>query len=184
MDGIFSAYPFWAAWIFLFFGAMLRGQGTYWIGRGAAAGVAKGVTRTPNWWSRMQEKVVGRTTDRGRATLEKLGVLAIPLAYLTVGLQTAIILAAGLMRMPLGIFALAQLPGAAAWATIYSTIGFAAWAAAVRALTGDWWPLLALLLVAVIVVVIFRVRGGCRRAEAEAEHVDHAERSVQNSSAG
>lgn len=164
MDGIFSGYPFWAAWIFLFFGAMLRGQGTYWIGRGAAAGVAKRVERVPNWWSRLRERVAGSATDRGRAVLQRLGVLAIPLAYLTVGLQTAIILSAGLMRMSVGIFTLAQLPGAAAWATIYSTIGFAAWTSAARALTGDWWPLLALLTLIVIVVVIYRVRGRAKKS--------------------
>ncbi len=183
MDGIFSGYPFWAAWIFLFFGAVLRGQGTYWIGRGSAAGAAKRFHRAPNWWVRVQDRVSSGTADRGRTTLERWGLVAIPLAYLTVGLQTAILLAAGLIRMRWGIFTVAQLPGAVAWATIYSTIGFAAWASAVRALTGDWWPLLALLLLTVIAAVIYRARRKSRRNDssgAGADHTDLVEGSAQN----
>lgn len=180
MDGIFSGYPFWAAWIFLFFGAVLRGQGTYWIGRGSAAGAAKRCDHAPTWWARIRDRVSGEATDRGRATLQRLGVVAIPLAYLTVGLQTAILLAAGLIRMHWGIFTFAQLPGATAWATIYSTIGFAAWASAVRALTGDWWPLLALLLLMGVAAVIYRARRQSRRNDSSDAGADHAEGSAQN----
>lgn len=111
-----------------------------------------------------QERAVAMDAGAGRRVLDRIGVPAVPLAYLTVGLQSAIIIAAGLVRMRWRTFSLAQIPGAAAWATIYSTIGFAAWAAAIRAIAGDWWPLaIGVLLIALAALIITLCRRARRR---------------------
>ncbi|WP_156802506.1 DedA family protein [Corynebacterium lubricantis] len=171
MEEILAGYPFWAVWLFLYFGATIRGQATYWIGRGVVTGATR-TKRGPAWWQRTRDRLAEAETSAGHKAIERVGIVAIPFAYVTVGLQSAIILAAGLLQISWRKFSLAQIPGAVAWATIYSTIGFAAWASVARALAGDWWPLVVLLIVvAVIVGVIqWRRRRSRDRREANAPH--------------
>lgn len=177
MDDLLSGYPFWAVWLFLYFGATMRGQATYWIGRGIMSGATRS-RRGPGWWRSARDRLADTQSSAGRRVLEKAGLVAIPLAYLTVGLQSAIIFAAGLIRIPWHRFSLAQIPGAVAWATIYSTIGFAAWASVARALAGDWWPLALLAVVAVVVVVVFVVRRRRRtRSDESRAHGSGGDRS-------
>ena len=74
------------------------------------------------------------------------------------GLQTAVLAAAGLVRIQWWKFSVAQIPGAMAWATIYSGVGLAGWSAILALFTGDGIvPALALILVlaAVIVAIVF-----------------------------
>lgn len=150
-------YPFWLVWILLYLGATLRGQATYWIGRGVRSGALRGNTG-PGWWRRTRDRINSMDTGRARVILDRVGILAIPLAYLTVGLQSAIIVTAGLTHIGWGRFSLAQIPGAVAWATIYSTIGFAAWAGMFRALAGEWWPLVLLVVALIIIVAVVAYR--------------------------
>ncbi|MGO1838334.1 MAG: DedA family protein [Candidatus Microbacterium stercoravium] len=151
MDAFLKDYPFAAAWALLFVVGLLRGQGTYWLGRGAS----------------------GAATRAGRTVVHRAGLVAVPLCYLTVGLQTAILVAAGLVRIPWLRFTIAQLPGVAAWATIYSTIGFAGWSAAIAAFTGTgWgWALLAILIAVCVVLIVRRIG---RRALRSAENDEDA----------
>lgn len=168
MDAILRDFPFAAAWILLFIVGLLRGQGTYWLGRGASGAAAR--VKGDGWWARLQAWLNGDSTRAGRAVVQRVGLIAVPLCYLTVGLQTAVLVAAGLVRIPWPRFTIAQLPGVAAWATIYSTIGFAGWLAAVAAFTGTgWgWALLGVLVaVAVVLVVRFVSRRTLRPAETE-----------------
>ncbi|WP_018022625.1 DedA family protein [Corynebacterium doosanense] len=155
-----EGYPFWVIWVLLYLGATFRGQATYWIGRGVRSGALRG-SAGPGWWRRTRDRINQMDTRRARQLLDTIGPLAIPLAYLTVGLQSAIIITAGLTHLGWARFSIAQVPGAAAWATIYSTIGFAAWAGMISALAGDWWPLAVLIvaLIAVGAVIAFRRRG-------------------------
>lgn len=160
MEGLFSDYPLFAAWILLFVVGLLRGQGTYWLGRGASGAAVKVGADSAGIWGRVKAWLNGESTRAGRTVVQRVGIVAVPLCYLTVGLQTAVLVAAGLVRIPWMKFTFAQLPGVAAWATIYSTVGLAGWTAAVAAFTGSgWgWALIAIVL-AVGMVLLARTAG-------------------------
>lgn len=142
-------------WVFLFFWclAMMRSHTMYWIGRGITAGTAR--TR---WVSLLESPVYARA----QAWSARWGVLAVPVSFLTVGIQSVIQLSAGVARMPLRHYVAATAAGAIAWAAVYTTIGMAiltAW------LTGPTGRLICLLmLTALVLVVVIRrsrvMRGG------------------------
>ena len=94
--------------------------------------------------------------------MNRWGLAAVPLCYLTVGVQTLVLAAAGVTRVRWWHFTIAQVPGVLAWATIYSTIGFAVWAAAWEgAVRRHPWAaaVLLLLIIAGIVYLARRRRG-------------------------
>ena len=142
-------------WVFLFFWclAMMRSHTMYWIGRGITAGTAR--TR---WVSLLESPMYARA----QAWSARWGVLAVPMSFLTVGLQSVIQLSAGVARMPLRRYVAATAAGAIAWAAVYTTIGMAiltAW------LTGPTGRLICLLMpTALVLVVVIRrsrvMRGG------------------------
>jgi membrane protein DedA with SNARE-associated domain len=57
------------------------------------------------------------------------GAPVVTLSFLTVGIQTLVNLAAGVLRMPLRRYLLALTVGAILWAFLYATVGFATFAA-------------------------------------------------------
>ena len=142
-------------WVFLFFWclAMMRSHTMYWIGRGITAGTARS-----RWVSLLESPVYARA----QAWSARWGVLAVPVSFLTVGIQSVIQLSAGVARMPLRRYVAATAAGAIAWAAVYTTIGMAiltAW------LTGPTGRLICLLmLTALVLVVVIRrsrvMRGG------------------------
>lgn len=84
------------------------------------------------------------------------GAPAVTLCFLTIGIQTAVITAAGVMRMPLRRFVPAALLGSLMWAALYTTVGLAAWEAW---LLGEGKPWLLLLVPIVTVsLVTWRLR--------------------------
>jgi membrane protein DedA with SNARE-associated domain len=99
--------------VFLFALACVRGSATYAVGRGLR-GAADRRTRLAE-----SDRV-----RRGEAIVKRYGAPAVALCFLTVGVQTATIGAAGSLRMPLRRFLPALAVGALIWATIYVTIGF------------------------------------------------------------
>ena len=141
--------------VFLFFWclAMMRSHTMYWIGRGITAGTARS-----RWVSLLESPVYARA----QAWSARWGVLAVPVSFLTVGIQSVIQLSAGVARMPLRRYVAATAAGAIAWAAAYTTIGMAiltAW------LTGPTGRLICLLmLTALVLVVVIRrsrvMRGG------------------------
>lgn len=166
MDNIVSGYPFWVVWLFLLVVAMLRGQMTYWLGRLARNQTLRSASTSPRWWGRICTWLNSEHSEAGRTFLERRGLPAISLAYLTIGFQTVVLLVAGFLHIRALKFVLAQLPGAAAWATIYSTIGFAAWAAAARAIAGNVWPLAVIAMVGTAIFVGVRQRRRSNRVGA------------------
>lgn len=135
-------------WVFLFFWclAMMRSHTMYWIGRGITAGTAR--TR---WVSLIESPMYARA----QAWSARWGVLAVPMSFLTVGLQSFIQISAGVARMPLHRYAAATVVGAIAWAIVYTTIGMAiltAW------ITGPIGRIASLLTVAVLVLIVV-IRG-------------------------
>lgn len=107
----------------LFVVVMLRANATYWAGRALAAG--GGRTR----WARHLE---GEPALRVRAFVTRWGVWAVPLCFLTVGIQTGVNLTVGAARMPLRRYLPAVTVGSLAWATLYATLGLAALEVVVR----------------------------------------------------
>lgn len=128
--------PFWQAFLALFAIVMLRSNATYWVGRGAMAGWRR--RHAPGDGER--EGQVERQ-QRAEALLRRLGPVAVTLSYLTVGIQTAIHLTAGVIRMSLAYYLPASILGSMAWAALYATIGLAVVQAWIAAEAGSWYGL-------------------------------------------
>lgn len=158
---------FWLTFAALFVVAMGRGQATYWVARVVTEQTLAHTHPTAGWRASVHHWLQGEGLARGRRAIERWGLAMVPLCYLTVGFQTMVLAAAGVMRIAWPWFTLAQLPGAAAWATIYATIGFAVWQAGLAAAAGSPWSLAGLVAIAVVLLatsVSRRVRA--RRAAA------------------
>lgn len=101
----------------------------------------------------------------GLALVHRWGPLAVTAAYLTVGVQTAVFVGSGLLRMPYLRFTLASIPGSIAWALIWGTVGLGVvWGAVRLAATSPWGFAAAVAVVAGVVVAVLlrraRARGG------------------------
>lgn len=103
----------------LFVVVLLRAGGTYLLGRLLRCGSERGRhdTARPGLTDR-----VGFV--RAEQALNTWGAPAVTLAFLTIGVQTMVNLAAGFTRMPLRRYLPALLLGCLAWATIYASAGF------------------------------------------------------------
>lgn len=144
--------PFGVALAALFAIVMIRVNVTYWIGRGAMAGFAH---------TRFGGSLERPKAARAQALIQRWGPYAVVLSFLTVGLQTAINLAAGAARMPLRRYLPAAVAGSVIWALLYATIGLAAleaWLAVAAASPGGAAVGVAVLVTAITWVVVFRRR--------------------------
>lgn len=113
MNGVLDtirAWPWGWAWLTFFVIVLLRAGATYGIGRAMAAGAARG--REP-----------GARTLAAMDRVDRWGPPAVTLSFLTVGAQTVINLGAGLARMTVPRYLLGLLPGAALWATLWTSVG-------------------------------------------------------------
>ncbi|TFH51570.1 hypothetical protein E4J66_11560 [Actinomyces viscosus] len=131
-------------WVFLFFWclAMMRSHTMYWIGRGITAGTAR---------SRWASLIDSPMYARAQSWSARWGVLAVPMSFLTVGLQSFIQISTGVARMPLRRYVAATAVGAVAWAAVYTTIGMAiltAW------LTGPVGRVVIVLVIAALVLTV------------------------------
>ena len=136
--------PFVAIFAFFFTIVFLRTQATYWLARLVAV---QTVTRTParsRALARAQAWSRGPAAVRGAAALNRWGVLAVPLSFFTVGFKTVVNAAAGLAQMPVRRYLPAMLVGCILHSTIYATVGWAAWEAALAAAAGSPWGIAAL----------------------------------------
>ena len=145
MEELVDGLPFWAVLAVLWTGAFVRGTAIYWLGRGARAGGARS-----RWSHHLDRPVVARA----ESWMRRIGPPAVTLGYLTVGVQSAIIASAGVLRMPLRRFLPAVALGALVWAVLYATVGLAV----VDAWLGNlsWWWALAAVGVLVAVVLVSR----------------------------
>ncbi len=117
MPSWYEGKPFGVTVAVLFCIVLLRAQGTYWLGRGVRAGVLH---------TRLAAKVTGPRTTRATVALQRWGPPLVTLSFLTVGVQTVVNAAAGLIRMPFLRYTIAMLIGCLAWALIFATVGIAA----------------------------------------------------------
>ena len=187
MDEMLSNFPFWGAWIFMYVLGTLRGQGTYWIGRGASSAATHvgSEEEHDSKWAQIKAWLNSDRTKTGRTLVHKIGVVAVPLSYLTVGLQTAVLAAAGLVRIQWWKFTVAQIPGVIAWATIYSGVGLAGWSAVLAIFTGDGIvpAIVFVVLVAVVIAAIVFVSKSLRKNSAAKTQRDVPAGSTSTSAA-
>lgn len=119
MDRI-TELPFALAFGTLFVIVMLRANATYWLGRGALSGGRLS--------DRLARRLDGPTMKRAQRLSSRYGVVAVPLSFMTVGIQTAINFSAGFTVMPLRRYLPAVTVGCVLWALLYSTVGMVGWA--------------------------------------------------------
>ncbi|GAA1082570.1 DedA family protein [Nocardiopsis composta] len=157
--------PFWIVYSALFGIVFARTQATYWIGRGLGAGVHRS-----RWGSRL-----GARLERAERLIDRFGPPVVTVAYVTVGVQTAIHLVAGAMRMSFPRYLAAMIPGCAIWAAIYSLGGLAVIAV--------WWnvflrsPALAAVLALLLAAGAATAIALARRRRARAARPGEAEPS-------
>ncbi|ACQ80027.1 membrane-associated protein [Beutenbergia cavernae DSM 12333] len=155
-----DGFPFGWVVVALFGIVLLRAQATYWLGRAVAAGV---------WHTRLASRLDSPGMTRALGFVHRWGPLAVTLSFFTVGFQTMVNAAAGLVRMPWPRYTIAMVPGCIAWAFIYATVGLGAFLAIAAAATGSGWGIAAsaVLLAAVVAAVVVTRRR--RRAAARDE---------------
>ncbi len=113
---------FWKGWPYpvavaaLFVVVMLRAGATYAIGRAAQEGIRR---------SRLSRIMSKPRFGRMQQVVARWGAPVVTASFLTVGIQTLVNLAAGVMRMPLRRYIPALIVGAILWAFLYATVGFA-----------------------------------------------------------
>jgi membrane protein DedA with SNARE-associated domain len=169
MDDPAAAYglggrPFWFVVLALFVIVTARSHATFWIGRAVARGAELETTHRvgPRWWLATLDRIDAWSATpgaaRGLALVHRWGPLAVAPAYVVVGLQTAVLLAAGLLKMPYARFVPASLVGAGAWALVWSTVGMGALWAAVGLAARSGWALAAAVGAVALVVAALLVR--------------------------
>lgn len=99
----------------LFIIVMARANGTYWLGRAAAAGTER---------TRLRRLLLAPGYQRAVRWIDRWGAPAVSVSFLTIGFQTLMNLAAGVMRMSLRHYLPAVIVGSVIWAFVYGTIGF------------------------------------------------------------
>ena len=157
MPSWFDNSPFGITFAALFGIVFLRAQGTYWIGRAVTAGLLH--TRVASWTTSPR---MTRAVD----ALHRWGLPVVTVSFLTVGFQTVVNAAAGLIRIPWLRYTVAMLIGCAVWAAIYATVGIAAFEASLALAARSPWALvgvLAALLGVVVAVVMLRRRSRTRQ---------------------
>lgn len=176
-----AGWPFWAVIGALFVIVMGRSHMFYWLGRGVFSGAGRLADRI----DQPQDQPPGRlhvlrghaqrlmttpTAQRGLGLVHRWGPLAVTFAYVTVGVQTAVFVGSGLLRMPYPRFLLASIPGSVAWAFIWGTVGLGAVWAAVRLAAASPWALLGVivLLIAAIVLIARRRHGATQDSSSSA----------------
>lgn len=152
---IFEGWPLPVAVAALFVIVLLRAGGTYAIGRGSRAGVKRLLERR----GRMAPKFA-----RAESVIGRYGAPVVALSFLTVGFQTAVNLAAGVLRMPLVKYIPALLVGGAMWATLYGVLGLATVNAIMQAAAQN--PVAAILSVIGVVALLVLLEFATRKARA------------------
>ena len=143
----FDALPIEVALAFMWVVGIVRTSIVYALGALAAEGGAR--------LDRIRKAMDSPLYRKARAFINRWGVVAVPLCFLTVGLQTAVIITTGFTKMPLRRWVPAMLVGTFIWACIYTTIGFAILAALGLE---PWMFPLALALVITVLVIVSQLR--------------------------
>ncbi|WP_084103280.1 DedA family protein [Demequina sp. NBRC 110056] len=163
MDG-----PWWWLFLALVLIVFVRTQATYWLARWARAGadaVADRAEKQDSKRARIARRFSGPGMTKAQAFTERWGWIAIPLSFLTIGIQSLVNGGAGYARMHWGRYTLAMIPGCLLWAGAYELVGFSAW----RAFTTSPWVLAGSVVLVGAVVAVLVVRRRRRQAADEAQ---------------
>ena len=147
MKDWFDALPIEVALAFMWVVGIVRTSIVYALGALAAEGGAR--------LDRIRKAMDSPLYRKARRLINRWGVIAVPLCFLTVGLQTAVIITTGFTKMPLRRWIPAMLVGTFMWACIYTTIGFAILAALGLE---PWMFPLALAIVITVLVIVTQLR--------------------------
>ena len=147
MKDWFDALPIEVALAFMWVVGIVRTSIVYALGALAAEGGAP--------LDRIRKAMDSPLYRKARRLINRWGVIAVPLCFLTVGLQTAVIITTGFTKMPLRRWVPAMLVGTFMWACIYTTIGFAILAALGLE---PWMFPLALAIVITVLVIVTQLR--------------------------
>ena len=147
MKDWFDALPIEVALAFMWVVGIVRTSIVYALGALAAEGGAR--------LDRIRKAMDSPLYRKARRLINRWGVVAVPLCFLTVGLQTAVIITTGFTKMPLRRWVPAMLLGTLMWACIYTTIGFAILAALGLE---PWMFPLALAIVITVLVIVSQLR--------------------------
>ncbi len=139
----FDALPIEVALAFMWVVGIVRTSIVYALGALAAEGGAR--------LDRIRKAMDSPLYRKARRLINRWGVVAVPLCFLTVGLQTAVIITTGFTKMPLRRWVPAMLLGTFIWACVYTTIGFAILAA--LGLEPWMFPLALAIIITVLVIV-------------------------------
>lgn len=143
----FDALPIEVALAFMWGVGIVRTSIVYALGALAAEGGAR--------FDRIRKAMDSPLYRKARRLINRWGVVAVPLCFLTVGLQTAVIITTGFTKMPLRRWVPAMLLGTFIWACVYTTIGFAILAALGLE---PWMFPLALAIVITVLVIVSQLR--------------------------
>ena len=143
----FDALPIEVALAFMWVVGIVRTSIVYALGALAAEGGAR--------LDRIRKAMDSPLYRKARRLINRWGVIAVPLCFLTVGLHTAVIITTGFTKMPLRRWVPAMLVGTFMWACIYTTIGFAILAALGLE---PWMFPLALAIVITVLVIVTQLR--------------------------
>ena len=143
----FDALPIEVALAFMWVVGIVRTSIVYALGALAAEGGAR--------LDRIRKAMDSPLYRKARRLINRWGIIAVPLCFLTVGLQTAVIITTGFTKMPLRRWVPAMLLGTFMWACIYTTIGFAILAALGLE---PWMFPLALAIVITVLVIVSQLR--------------------------
>ncbi len=131
-------------WLALYFIVFCRAGGTHLIGRAVRNGVAR--------VSSIQRVLASASYQRAERVLDRWGPPAVAVSFLTIGFQTAINLASGVIRMRWYRYLPALLIGGALWATIYTTIGSVSITAI--GIAYNRWPLPTIIITILLVILL------------------------------
>ena len=149
-----TSWPWGWAWLTLFGIVLLRAGATYGIGRAVAAGM-------------LHRRPPGPGVRRAMDRVEQWGPPVVTASFLTVGAQTVVNAAAGLVAMTFQRYLLGLVPGAAIWAAIWSTIGAGIFVAATRAGSNRDEAIVLAIVTVVLVVAVGVVAQRTRRDRVE-----------------
>jgi membrane protein DedA with SNARE-associated domain len=131
-------------WLALYFIVLCRAGGTHLIGRA----VRNGVSRIKS----IQRLLASASYQRAERLLDRWGPPAVTVSFLTIGFQTAINLASGVIRMRWYRYLPALLIGGALWATVYTTIGSVSISAI--GIAYNRWPVPTIIVTVVLIILL------------------------------
>jgi membrane protein DedA with SNARE-associated domain len=146
-----EGWPVLGIYLFFLFGAVARSQALYWLGRGVANGLLR---------SRWGERLDSAQVHRAVSSIERWGMPIVPLAFLTVGFQSAVFSAAGLVRVHWLRFSLWSIPGALVWAAVWGGGGMAVVAGGLALPRQEPWvaALVGVLVAVALLLLVLRQR--------------------------